>query len=91
MKDLAKSVIENIEKKNLREAIDLINYMSFQMNENLEKLGKNSDHVRSFISGKSEKEVKYAIMNLLQDLYSDDLITTRFLAFLRENRYIVFM
>ncbi len=29
-------------------------------------------------------------MNLLEDLHSDNMITTRFLAFLKENRYIVF-
>ncbi len=41
---------------NLREAIDLINYMFFQTNENLKKLGKNSDHVGvSFLENQKKR------------------------------------
>ncbi len=68
-----------------RDDLDIINYMFFQTSENLEKLGQNSEPVRRLISGKSEREVTYAIMGLIQDLYSGNPIIRRFPVFLKKG------
>ena len=49
LKDLTKKAYDAGKLKELRGALDLINYMSFQTPENLEKLGKNADPVARMV------------------------------------------
>ncbi len=79
MKDLTKKAYDAGKLKELRVAIDLINYALFQTQENLERLGMNTEPVSRMVSGKSEKESTFMILDMVRDLYSDDLIIRRFL------------
>jgi len=90
LKDLARKAYDSGRLKELRGAIDLINYMFFQTPENLEKLGKNASSVMSMISGLPEKNATFRILDLVRDLYSDDPIIGQFIRFLGKNRKVVF-
>ena len=91
MKDLTKKAYDSGRLKELRGAIDLINYTFFQTPENLEKLGKNAESVRRMISVKSEKEATFFLLSTVRDLYSDDPIIGKFLRNRRKNRIEIFM
>lgn len=88
MKDLTKKVYDSGRSDELRGALDFINYMFFQKPENLEKLGKNAEPITGIVSGKSEKDATFALLDLVRDPYSDDPIVGRFLKDLRKNRGI---
>ena len=89
-RDLTRKAYDAGKLKELRGALDLINYMFFQTPENLEKLGKNADPVARMISGMSAKDATFRILDLARDLYSGDPIIGKFLLFLRKNRRQVF-
>ena len=90
LKDLTKKAHDAGKLKELRGALDLINYMFFQTPENLEKLGKNADPVARMISGMSVKDATFRILDLVRDLHSGDPIIGKFLVFIRKNRRQVF-
>lgn len=90
IKDLKKKAYDSGRKEELMGAIDLINYMFFQTPDNLEKLGKNSESMTGIVSGKSENEATFALLDLVRDLYSGDPIIGRFLKDLKKNRREIF-
>ena len=90
LKDLTKEAYNSRRLKELRGAINLINCMFFQTPDNLEKLGENTDPVKNMMSGLSEKNTKFRILDLVHDLYSGDPIVGKFLRFLRKNRAVIF-
>ena len=90
LKDLTKKAYDSGRMKELRGAVDLINYMFFQTPENLEKLGNNAEAVRRMIRGKSEKDATFILLSVVRDLYSDDPIIGKFLRFMRKNRTVIF-
>ncbi len=90
MKDLTKKAYDSGRLKDLMDNIDLINFMFFQTPENMEKLGSNAGSIKKMISGKSEKEDTFIILDTVRDLYSDDPVIRRFLRFVRRNKTEIF-
>lgn len=90
LKGLTKKAYDSGRMKELRGAIDLINCMFFQTPENLERLGKNTDPVKNMVSGLSQKDATFRILDLVHDIYSGDPIIGKFLRFLRTNRKVIF-
>ncbi len=76
--------------KELRGAIDLINYMFFQTPENLEGLRKNTEPVKRMAKDRSEKETTSILLSIIRDQYSDDPIIGKFFLFTRKNRKTTF-
>ncbi|AKA48059.1 hypothetical protein IX51_01925 [uncultured archaeon] len=73
-------------KDELASALDLMNFAFLQTPENLEKLGKNSKPVKRKVSGKSEKEATFILLDLVRGLYSGDPLIGKFLRQVRKNR-----
>ncbi len=90
MKDLTKKAYDSGRLKDLMDNIDLINFMFFHSSENMEKLGSNAGSIKKIISGKSEKEDTFIIMDTVRYLYSRDPIIGESLRFVRRNRTQIF-
>jgi hypothetical protein len=57
----------------------LIRFMFFQDEENIIKLGRDSESIRKLTYGKGEKEIVQIVMQKLNSLYGEDSIIRSFL------------
>ena len=80
-----------LKENELDMAKKLIKFMFFQDEENLIKLGRNSESMRKLVYGKSEKEIVQIVMYKLNSLYGEDLIIRSFFNFVRKHRKEVFL
>ena len=83
--------IKNAHKdKELEPAKNLVKYMFFQSERNLNRLGKNKESMVRLTQGKSESEIVNIILEIIQSMYGEDIIITRFLDFIIKQRKEVF-
>ena len=70
---------------------NLVKYMFFQNETNLNKLGKNGDAVLKITEGMSEKEIVEIMQEKINSLYGNDRIIASFLTFMKRHRKEVFL
>ena len=83
--------IKNAHKdKELEPAKKFVKYMFFQSERNLNRLRKNKESMVRLTEGKSESEIVNIILEIIQSMYGEDIIITRFLDFIIKYRKEVF-
>ncbi len=82
---------ETVQDKELEPAKNLVKYMFFQSQRNLDGLGKNRESIINLIQGKGESEIMNIILEIIQSMYGEDIIIERFLDFIIKHRKEVFL
>ena len=89
-KYLAHEIRNAHREKELEPAKNLVKYMFFQSEKNLNRLGKNRESIMNLTKGKSESEIVNIVMEIIQSMYGEDMIISGFLDFIRKHRKEVF-
>ena len=82
---------ETVQDKELEPAKNLVKYMFFQSQRNLDGLGKNRESIINLIQGKGKSEIMNIILEIIQSMYGEDIIIERFLDFIIKHRKEVFL